>query len=96
MAYLPNIPQGGDRPSQSRAQIEENFSQLNIQFGSAGDHIPFDAPANNGKHNKSTYVQQAADPNTAANEAAVYTKTTNTTILPGATVLTQPEVYMRE
>jgi hypothetical protein len=94
MVYQTIFPLPTDQPSQSVTQFQENFTQLNTQIGT--DHFPLVAPTNNGKHQKSTYVELAADPSTAANEVAVYTKSTNTNINPGATVLTQPEMYMRE
>ena len=73
MAYQTNFPQGTDRPSQSVAQFQDNFTQLNTQFGI--DHYPFVSPTNQGKHQKVTMPVQGADPATAASELAEYVKT---------------------
>jgi hypothetical protein len=72
MAYNPNIPQPGDFVSSSQADILENFSQLNTQYGN--DHVAWDAGSNNGKHKKVTLIA-GTDPTTAAGEVAVYSKT---------------------
>lgn len=74
MTYNPNIPQATDIISQSQGQILTNFNQANTIFDV--DHITFDAvaAANRGKHDKSTYVELAADPVTVFNEVAVYSK----------------------
>lgn len=72
MSYNANIPQATDLISQSQGQLLTNFSQANTAFGI--DHTAFDVAANQGKHKKSTYVEQAADPVTIANELAVYSK----------------------
>jgi hypothetical protein len=74
MVYRNDIPQGADRPSSpSRGQILENFSQLDSQYGTSGDHVEFSAATNNGKHKKSTYIA-TSDPTTQPLEGAVYTK----------------------
>lgn len=85
MVYKNNIPIGADRPSLSRGQIQENFSELDSQYGSNGDHVEFSATTNNGKHKRSTYIA-SADPTTAAGEIALYAKTVS-----GAT-----ELYLRQ
>ncbi len=74
MTYIPDIPQSGDIPSQSQGEILTNFQQLNTVFDV--DHVPFNdtTAANRGKHDQSTYIELAADPTTAANEVAVYSK----------------------
>ena len=72
MTYNANIPQASDLISQSQGQLLTNFSQANTAFGV--DHTAFDVVTNQGKHKKSTYVEQAADPATAANEMAIYSK----------------------
>jgi len=74
MTYDPNIPLGSQRPSQMYPQFDTNFNQLNQQYGTTGDHVEFTAASNNGKHKKSTYVEQPGDQTTAANEVAVYVK----------------------
>lgn len=73
MSYVPGIPQGNQKPSTSRAQIAENFTQLNSQYGSSGDHVQFDAGTNNGKHKRSVYVA-GSDVTTSSAEGSVYTK----------------------
>lgn len=72
MTFNASIPQPNDLISQSQAQIQTNFSQSNTAFGI--DHTAFDVVSNQGKHKKSTYVEQAANPATSANEVAVYSK----------------------
>lgn len=72
MTFNPNIPQATDLISQSQGQLLTNFSQANIAFGV--DHTAFDVAANQGKHKKSTYLEQAADPVTLANEIDIYSK----------------------
>lgn len=85
MTYNPSIPQANDIISQSQGQILTNFNQANTIFDV--DHVTFDnaTVANRGKHDKSTYVELAADPVTAFNEVAVYSKDTGT----------QPDVFVR-
>lgn len=71
--FLPNIPQGGDFIDFSWTQLLANNQQLDTSFGI--DHYTFsNATANNGKHAKCTFPEQAAGPTTAANEGALYTK----------------------
>ena len=72
MVYDPNIPQPADALSDSQADIQENFAQLNTQFGE--DHVSLTSGSNNGKHNKSTYIEQTADPSTSSDEIALYSK----------------------
>jgi hypothetical protein len=71
--YTPNIPQANDRPSGSQAQILNNFTALENIYGI--DHYPFtDASINQGKHQKVTLPAQTSDPNTGANELAIFSK----------------------
>ena len=72
MTFNPAIPGPTDLISASQSQIQTNFSQSNTAFGI--DHTAFDVLTNQGKHKKSTYVEQAVDPVTAANELALYSK----------------------
>ncbi len=72
MTFNANIPQATDLISQSQSQIQTNFSQSNTAFGV--DHTAFDVVSNQGKHKKSTYVEQAANPTTAVNEMALFSK----------------------
>lgn len=74
MSYNPNIPQSSDIPSQSQGEMLTNFQQLNTVFDV--DHVPFNdsTTANRGKHDKSTYIELSANPATAADEMALYSK----------------------
>ena len=74
MTYNPSVPQPTDIPAQSQADFLTNFTQLNTIFDV--DHVPFNdaSAANRGKHDKSTYIEQGADPVTATNEISLYTK----------------------
>lgn len=72
MSYDPNIPQSNDIISASQIDLLNNFTSLNTQFNV--DHVALNAGSNNGKHEKSTYIEQSADPTTAANEIALYSK----------------------
>lgn len=65
MVYLPTIPAANDRPAQSQAQIQENFTQLNTQFGA--EHVAFDAAANNGQHRYITLQRMAVAAPTGTN-----------------------------
>lgn len=77
MTYDPNIPQASDLISQSQSQIQTNFSQADSIFDQ--DHFTFDdaTVADRGKHRQSTYVELGADPTTAADEIALYSKDTS-------------------
>lgn len=72
MTYNANIPQASDLISTSQGQLLTNFSQANTAFGI--DHTDFVTVANQGKHKKSTYIEQTLDPVTIANEVAMYAK----------------------
>lgn len=72
MTYNPNIPQAGNFLSISQGDLLTNFSQLDSTFNQ--DHEKFSAGSNQGKHNKSTYLEQSSAPSTVANEGAVYAK----------------------
>jgi hypothetical protein len=61
MTYSPNIPQPTDNPSDSQSLILQNFQQLNLQYGTSGDHVPFTATSQNGKHNLVTWIDQTAN-----------------------------------
>jgi len=71
MPYSNAIPQPGDLLSQSRADLLENFAQ--IQTWIAINHGIF-AAADEGKHKHVSFPEQGADPATAVNEMALYTK----------------------
>ena len=63
------MPQSGDVPAQSQAQILANFQQLNTIF--ANNHIAFNAAINNGKHTTIEMLEQAL-PASAAGEGVLY------------------------
>lgn len=77
MTYNPSIPRPTDIPAQSQADFLTNFGQLNTIFDV--DHVPYDDDdsADRGKHDKSTYIEQSADPATAADELSLYSKDTS-------------------
>lgn len=67
MAYKANVPQPADFLSDSQGDILDNFAQLDASFDI--DHVKYSDPtADNGKHKTVTYVVQAPEPSTAANE----------------------------
>ena len=72
MAYSNAIPQANDIKSQSQGDLLANF--VAIQTFVEVNHETF-AAANEGKHKFVTFPEQGADPTTAANEVAVYSKT---------------------
>lgn len=73
MTYNPRIPESRDDISVSQGELLTNFGQLNTQF--AVNHVAFDdAGADKGKHKFVTFVEQAADPETLADELIIYAK----------------------
>lgn len=74
MPYYPIIPQAGDIPSQSQAQILSNFTEIDTDF--AKDHVALTdgTVANRGFHKYSRYQLQAAGPITTATQVALYCK----------------------
>jgi len=83
MTYTPNIPQATDDPSQSQPLILSNFNQLNVQYGTSGDHVEWTASSNNGKHKKVTWVNQTASvPTGGLNEVVSYGITTAGVTMP--------------
>lgn len=74
MTYNPAIPAANDLISQSQAQIQTNFSQLDLIFDV--DHVTFNnsTAGDRGKHRHSTYVEQSVNPTTAVNEVALFAK----------------------
>ena len=71
MVFKPDIPQAANDLSVSQGDLLENYSQLNTQFGV--NHVAFDVTSGDaGKHNLVTFVEQAADPTSAANEAIIF------------------------
>lgn len=76
MTYNPQIPQPTDRISTSQGDLLANFQQLEAQYGTNGDHIEWTATTDNGKHKRSTYIDQTASPPiTAGFECASYART---------------------
>lgn len=74
--YTPSIPQAGDDPKVSQAQIQGNFGRLNTDFNV--DHVQFTSSINRGQHRKITFQDVlAVDPNKAADIASLYTKLFN-------------------
>jgi hypothetical protein len=56
--YLPNIPLPTDTLADSQADIKDNFTLINTYIGV--DHVAFNAAANQGKHNKCSFIGQVA------------------------------------
>lgn len=76
MVYKNNIPQPGDSPAvDSQTDLLENFTQLDNQYGTAGDHVAFTAGADNGMHKQVTINGVIADPGLADPYTSLYTKT---------------------
>ena len=71
MPYNQNIPQAADLISTSQDDILQNFTAIYNSFAAATDHPDLNS-ADAGKHNKITYVRQAAAPVPAGNDLAVY------------------------
>jgi hypothetical protein len=64
MTYNPNVPAAGTAPSQSRAPIQTNFSQINTRFGV--EHTAL--TGTNGKHKYITLTQTPGAPAPAGTE----------------------------
>lgn len=76
MVYKNLIPQPGDSPSTvSQADILENFTQIDAQYGTAGDHVEFTAGADNGMHKQVTINGVIVDPALLDPYVSLYTKT---------------------
>jgi len=71
MPYQENKPQATDLLSQSQSDIQQNFAALKTLIDV--NHDTF-AAADEGKHKHVTFPEQTADPATAADEVAVYSK----------------------
>ena len=76
MAYNENIPQASDNPSQSQAQILDNFQEISAAFNK--NHGNFNA-ADQGKHSFLQIPEQSSAPATSANEMGLYTKESSLT-----------------
>lgn len=76
MVYKNLIPQPGDSPAtDSQADILENFTQIDSQFGTTGDHVAFTALADNGMHKQVSLNGVIADPGLATPQSSLYIKT---------------------
>ena len=75
MAYKNNIPKAGDKINVSRADIEENFSQIDNII--KADHEEF-GHAKQGRHKYSTYTVQTIEPTTDGNSVALFCKSNGT------------------
>lgn len=76
MVYKNNIPQPGDSPAvDSQADLLENFTQLDSQYGTTGDHVAFTAGADNGMHKQVSLNDVIADPGLPDPQASIYLKT---------------------
>jgi hypothetical protein len=74
MTYQPNIPNAGDRPSDSQLDIYNNFTALNTIFAENHYEYVFATVGNRGKHKFCSFVSQAPGPATDTHEGAVYCK----------------------
>lgn len=72
MVYFPNIPQPGDRPSDSQSQILQNFQTLDTVF--TVDHVAFSLGVNPGKHKQVTFDTNHPAAAPAGTESVLYTK----------------------
>lgn len=73
MTYNPSIPQSGDDPTVSQAQLLANFGVLNT--ATSVNHIPLTSGANPGLHTMINFpVALASDPNLAAPISSLYPK----------------------
>lgn len=78
MAYNENIPQASDNPSQSQAQILDNFQEISTAFNT--NHGNFNA-GNQGKHSFLQMPEQSSPPSTSSDEMGLYTKESSLTSL---------------
>lgn len=76
MAYNENIPQAADNPSQSQAQILDNFQEISTAFNL--NHGNFNA-GDQGKHSFLQMPEQGSAPATSANEAAIFSQESSLT-----------------
>ena len=71
--YNPNIPQPGNRPSDSQGQILNNFQTLDTSF--AVDHVNFSLGTNAGNHKQITFdTNHPAAAPIATTQSILYTK----------------------
>ena len=79
MAYNANIPQPTDTLNKSQGDLLANFQALQTLIDV--NHYDF-ASGNQGKHMFVSMPVQAADPSTAGNEMALYTKLAGSPLVP--------------
>lgn len=74
VVYKSNIPQSTDFISQSQIDIKNNHETIHRIYSK--DHIDLKNvdPAQQGKHNKTTLINQSSDPTVSTNDFALYTK----------------------
>jgi len=73
MVFNPDIPQPRDDLSVSQSDLLANFQGLNTQFSI--NHVAFDdTGGDSGKHKFVTFVQQAAVPETKADEYLIFSQ----------------------
>jgi len=73
MVYYNNIPQSGDKPSQSQSQLASNFADLDTVFND--NHIGFSQASDRGEHRKVTFNSVIADPAESDPKTSLYIKT---------------------
>lgn len=76
MPYHPTIPQATDDPSNSQADILDNFGKINADFSI--NHVPLTSGGNQGQHTKifiANPLAFTADPNLVPNQSSLYVKT---------------------
>lgn len=76
MPYHPTIPQATDDPSNSQADLLDNFGKINADF--AINHVPLTDGGNQGQHTKVLIpvpLAYTADPNLLPNQTSLYVKT---------------------
>jgi len=72
MPYQENKPEATDPKNVSQGDIQGNFQAIKTLIDI--NHKTFDDATNQGKHSQVTLPESAADPETAINEIALYTK----------------------
>ena len=86
MSYRPNVPQSSDFISLSQRDFKRNYTTVSQYWGSdpidedgPGDHVSLvhADETKQGKHKKTSFVSQDADPTPAANECDLYSKDVN-------------------
>lgn len=90
MTFNPNIPQPKDIMSDSQGDLLTNNTQLNVYFGTSGDHVALNATSSLGRHTKVRFLSQGSSssdaPTTLENEIALFSLEDGT----------DTEVYLRQ